>query len=139
MTKVNTSRFRGIAMAQVAAVIGGRSAARIGRFSVLALTLLVPSAHAAVNALDQVDPLDSPSWKEMHRYVLGQGVYRRMRGRHQERKCENAECADARRATASDHGCDLRHCDATKTGCVYFSHDHLSPSPGFFALSSAAM
>lgn len=75
VTKVNTSRFRGIAMAQVAAVIGGRSAARIGTLSVLALTLLVPSAHAAVNALDQVDPLDSPSWKEMHRYVLGQGPF----------------------------------------------------------------
>ncbi|MEL7043926.1 MAG: thiosulfate oxidation carrier protein SoxY [Pseudomonadota bacterium] len=56
-------------------MIVGRSAARLGRLSVLALVLLAPSVHAAVNALDQVDPLDSPSWKEMHRYVLGQGPF----------------------------------------------------------------
>jgi hypothetical protein len=36
----------------------------------VALTLTGPSALTLATTADQVDPLDSPSWNEMHRYVL---------------------------------------------------------------------
>lgn len=43
--------------------------------SLLCLALSLATIPVQANSLNQEDPLDSPSWKEMHRYVLEQGPF----------------------------------------------------------------
>lgn len=60
--------LRGSAGTQATA--SGHCAAGLGRYGLLALALLLWSCASQANTSDQADPLDSPMWADMHRYLL---------------------------------------------------------------------
>ena len=66
------ARLKSTALGATAPRLG---AASLGAIAALVSVLLATALPARASTADQVDPLDSPSWKEMHRYVLEQGPF----------------------------------------------------------------